>query len=233
MILCMERAFLESCLANGMSLEAIGELVGKHPSTVSYHLKKHGLAACHAAKYAPRGGIPSGELEALIEKDLTLSAMAERLGRSVATVRYWLARHGLNARRDSGATRTRAGNARRAAFECKRHGHTDFVLEGRGYYRCMRCRSEAVMRRRRRVKEILVEEAGGKCRICGYDRCMAALQFHHLDPSEKEFVLSLRGVTRSIGALREEASKCVLLCANCHAEVEAEFTALEETPVTE
>ena len=52
-------------------------------------------------------------------------------------------------------------------------------------------------------------------------RYAAALQFHHVDPTEKAFALSSRGVTRSLAKAREEAAKCVLLCANCHAEVEA------------
>jgi hypothetical protein len=50
---------------------------------------------------------------------------------------------------------------------------------------------------------------------------MAALEFHHVAPDDKRFSLSHRGVTRSIARARAEASKCVLLCANCHAEVEA------------
>jgi hypothetical protein len=73
------------------------------------------------------------------------------------------------------------------------------------------------------VKALLVEEAGGKCTLCGYDRCVAALQFHHLDPSTKAFGLSRKGVTKGIDSLRAEAAKCVLLCANCHAEVEGGF----------
>jgi len=72
-----------------------------------------------------------------------------------------------------------------------------------------------------KVKEILVAEAGGSCILCGYAKHSVALQFHHLDPSTKSFGLGVRGITRSIARLREEASKCVLLCANCHAEVEA------------
>lgn len=85
----------------------------------------------------------------------------------------------------------------------------------------MRCRSEAVSRRRRRLKEILVAEAGGACGLCGYDRYIGALQFHHRDDANKEFGLGDRGLTRSLDALRAEAAKCILLCANCHAEVEA------------
>jgi hypothetical protein len=78
-----------------------------------------------------------------------------------------------------------------------------------------------VLRRRRRVKEILVSEAGGACRLCGYDRCLAALEFHHLDPTTKSFGLAFAGVTRGIAEMRTEAAKCILLCSNCHAEVEA------------
>ncbi len=100
------------------------------------------------------------------------------------------------------------------------------MLEGRGSYRCKRCRVERVSRRRRNVKRILVDEAGGKCLICGYDRCLQVLQFHHLDPSTKEFDLGHTGVTRSLARARAEARKCILLCGNCHAEVEAGITAV-------
>jgi 5-methylcytosine-specific restriction endonuclease McrA len=105
-------------------------------------------------------------------------------------------------------------------MECQCHGTAEFVLEGRGYYRCTRCRVEAVTRRRRKLKATLVEEAGGSCRLCGYSRYVGALEFHHLDPSQKAFGLSLGGMTRSLARARAEARKCVLLCSNCHAEVE-------------
>ena len=74
--------------------------------------------------------------------------------------------------------------------------------------------------RRRRIKRQLIEEAGGGCILCGYDRFPGALQFHHLDPAQKSFALSVQGVARSLEKARAEAAKCVLMCANCHAEVE-------------
>jgi hypothetical protein len=104
---------------------------------------------------------------------------------------------------------------------CKTHGLTEFVLEGRGYYRCKACRMQRVLDWRRRAKARLIAEAGGSCRLCGYDRCVRALHFHHLDPSCKEFGIARHGFTRSIEKARAEAAKCVLLCSNCHAEVEA------------
>lgn len=73
-------------------------------------------------------------------------------------------------------------------------------------------------------------EAGGACRQCGYDRSAAALHFHHLDPSTKAFSIAAAGMTRSLERARAESAKCVLLCANCHAEVEAGVTELSWPP---
>lgn len=57
---------------------------------------------------------------------------------------------------------------------------------------------------------------GNKCVKCGYNKCSAALEFHHLDPKIKDFTI---GQTfRSFDKLLEEAKKCAILCANCHAE---------------
>jgi hypothetical protein len=83
-----------------------------------------------------------------------------------------------------------------------------------------------VSERRRKVKRILVEEAGGQCAICGYNRFVGALQFHHLDPLDKEFGVAQNGASIGIDRLRKEAAKCVLLCANCHVEVEAGVASL-------
>ncbi|HWH13222.1 MAG TPA: hypothetical protein VNT51_00635 [Miltoncostaeaceae bacterium] len=67
---------------------------------------------------------------------------------------------------------------------------------------------------------MLVEEAGGGCAVCGYDRCLGHLHFHHVIPAEKSFEIQT-GTGKSIAAYREEARKCVLVCANCHGEIEA------------
>lgn len=83
-------------------------------------------------------------------------------------------------------------------------------------------------RYRQNVKQTLVREAGGRCVICGYSRCVAALQFHHVDPATKRFSLSLKGVARALEVVRAEAAKCVLLCANCHAEVESGVSILPQ-----
>ena len=105
--------------------------------------------------------------------------------------------------------------------QCKHHGETEFVLEGRNYYRCKKCRSRGVSKRRQKVKIKLVNEFGGKCKICSYNKCIGALEFHHIDPSKKSFGLSVTGVTKSYKLMLEEAKKCILVCSNCHREIEA------------
>jgi transposase-like protein len=166
------------------------------------------------------------ELEPLIEEGLTIEGIALRLGIGDTTVRHWLTKHGLKThagrRRAVLAAMASEMGQRDADVRCSRHGLTrHVVVASECRLRCAKCRSEAVSRRRRRVKEILVEEAGGRCVLCGYKRNSVALQFHHVDPATKSFGLGVRGITRSIAKLREEAAKCVLLCANCHAELEA------------
>jgi len=47
-----------------------------------------------------------------------------------------------------------------------------------------------------------VEYKGGKCEVCGYDRCADALEFHHNDSIGKKFGISAKGYTRSWTALR-------------------------------
>jgi len=215
----MEKGLLEECLAEGMSLEAIGKRVGKHESTVSYWLKKHGLSAPGVEKHAAKGAVSQEELERLLAAGLSLREIAQRLDRSLATIRHWMGKYELkpSPRRKRGTE----DGPREMVSQCKHHGETGFVREGRGYYRCKRCRMDRVSQRRQVIKRKLVDEAGGKCLICGYDRCQQALEFHHLDPSLKEFDLGRTGVTRSLARSRAEAGKCVLLCANCHREVEA------------
>jgi len=60
---------------------------------------------------------------------------------------------------------------------------------------------------------------GGCCQSCGYNKNLGALEFHHINPNNKITQLDVRVLTnRKWSFITEEASKCKLLCANCHAE---------------
>lgn len=174
--------------------------------------------------HAPRGALTRAQLQSLADRGRSIAQIALETDRSTSTVRHWMRTYGIKTigQVDRPGSTARAKQEGRAILlrTCRTHGLTEFWLEGRGYYRCKRCRSERVSDRRRKVKQVLIDEAGGRCVICGYDRCVAALHFHHVDPSTKSFHLSMQGVSRSLRAARAEMAKCVLLCANCHAEVE-------------
>jgi transcriptional regulator len=76
-------------------------------------------------------------------------------------------------------------------------------------------------RNKNRKKSIrqLKEEAGGKCLVCGYDRCFRNLTFHHRDPSKKSGTIAEMVYSHSKTAAAKEVKKCILLCCRCHGEV--------------
>lgn len=66
----------------------------------------------------------------------------------------------------------------------------------------------------------LIEYKGGKCEKCGYKKNFTALEFHHINPKEKEFQLDSRHLSNTrIEKLKNEVDKCILLCSNCHREL--------------
>lgn len=79
---------------------------------------------------------------------------------------------------------------------------------------------QAVIKRRKKLKKLAVEYKGSKCIKCGYDKCIEALEFHHINPNEKSFGISSKGLTRSWEILKIELDKCILVCSNCHREIE-------------
>ena len=78
--------------------------------------------------------------------------------------------------------------------------------------------AKAVLDFRRRRKELLVQVLGSRCSLCGYDKCIGALEFHHINPEDKMFQLS-SGNCHSLEKDLEEAKKCLLVCATCHREI--------------
>ena len=70
---------------------------------------------------------------------------------------------------------------------------------------------------RKNIKKQCIEYKGGKCILCNYNKCIRALEFHHLNPLEKDYVIS--GGTKSFNSLKKELDKCILVCSNCHKEI--------------
>lgn len=78
---------------------------------------------------------------------------------------------------------------------------------------------ERLADRRRIIKKRAAEYLGGKCSICGYSKSVRALEFHHINPLEKSFGISAKGLARKWDILKPELDKCILVCSNCHAEI--------------
>ena len=82
--------------------------------------------------------------------------------------------------------------------------------------------TERLRYRKRAIKQQLIAYKGGRCEYCGYNKCPAALEFHHVDPTKKDFQISqkdINGFSVTMETLKQEVDKCKLVCANCHAEL--------------
>lgn len=100
--------------------------------------------------------------------------------------------------------------------KCKICGR-EYVYDRSKGHRKEKCNYCMVKSQRRKMKKYLISLLGGKCKKCGYDRCISALEFHHKNPLEKDFALSGSKIN-SRKKMETEVKKCILLCANCHRE---------------
>jgi 5-methylcytosine-specific restriction endonuclease McrA len=101
---------------------------------------------------------------------------------------------------------------------CEKHNIPYEQYSNGGKYVCKKCCTEDISERRRELKRKSVDYKGGKCQYCGYNKSISALEFHHLDPSEKDFHIG-NGNLKKWETVKLELDKCILLCANCHREV--------------
>tara|TARA_Y100000389_G_C17344726_1_gene455235 strand:- start:371 stop:1006 length:636 start_codon:yes stop_codon:yes gene_type:complete len=80
---------------------------------------------------------------------------------------------------------------------------------------CKTCRRHKKKQDKRDDKRNAIEYKGGKCEHCGYEKCDAAFDFHHKNPKEKDFGISMSGKRFGVD-IKRELDKCLLLCGNCH-----------------
>ena len=86
-----------------------------------------------------------------------------------------------------------------------------------------------IVQLRREMKLRAIASFGGRCGACGQGFGPAAMEFHHPDPTKKEFAISVDGIYRPWEKIRKELESCVMLCANCHAEIHAGVRSLALT----
>jgi len=152
------------------------------------------------------------KLENLISKNLSIRKIAKELGKSPSSISYWLKTFNLKTSRSKSNKYCCkiCGETSKKKMANKGNGRTSFSI-------CKSCHSSENTKRGQRRKKALVKHKGGSCVVCGYSKCVAALEFHHKDPNDKDpkfKALRYWSLERAI----EEVDKCHLLCSNCHRE---------------
>lgn len=95
--------------------------------------------------------------------------------------------------------------------------------------KCRKCCRVVGKTSEKKIKQECVDYKGGKCQVCGYNKYLGALDFHHLNPSEKDFTIARRKSSILDDEVRAELDKCALICSNCHREEHGRLAAGESS----
>ena len=164
-------------------------------------------------------------LEQLINQNISANKIAKQLGVSLSTVRHWLKKHNIKTNYVSFKDQVKQDISSIKEKYCPSCSQTKSASEF--YFRrdktnfssyCKPCMGKQALTRQRKFKVQCVEYKGGKCIKCGYDKYIGALDFHHLDPLQKDFSISQAKLWQFNNAIKLELDKCVILCSNCHRE---------------
>lgn len=102
--------------------------------------------------------------------------------------------------------------------KCSTCGETDPTkFYGHKTRSCKRCHNTYTKKKYLDNKEWAVQLLGGCCSSCGYNKNLAALEFHHTDPTIKDPKWGTI-LNRSRTNIEKELRGCILLCSNCHHE---------------
>jgi len=169
-------------------------------------------------------------INALAAKGLSTRKIAKELQVSASTVKYWLKKFDIKT-----ISRSEVSDYRfcpcceteklKDEFYNRRNG------KGNSVY-CKHCSNNQAVERQKKFKQQCIDYKGGKCVSCGYKKCNNVLEFHHLDPSKKEFSIAHAKLTSFNEKVKRELDNCALVCANCHREIHAGFLDLLDYKIT-
>ena len=164
------------------------------------------------------------ELEKMINEGKSLNKISSEFGKSLTTVRYWVKKleipiHTKNfleqGKKDYGKSRV--------CPKCKENCNIDQFYNRRGKENssvyCKKCTTIQVVERSQKLKKEMVNYKGGCCEICGYNKYIGALEFHHINPDKKDFTIAKIRQYKFDKVIKNELDKCMLLCSNCHREL--------------
>lgn len=172
-------------------------------------------------------------LQSYLEEGYSLNQVSKLTGKSLTSVRYWKDKYSLKSSYKTfrELEKTEYGETRYCS-RCKQYVKTENFHQRRGKAHsstyCKSCTTDQTLDRIRKLKSQMIEYKGGCCQRCGYDKYQGALEFHHSDPSEKDFNPSHLKKYAFDDRIKSELDKCVLVCANCHREIHYEMKQKEK-----
>lgn len=160
----------------------------------------------------------------LINQNKSIREIAKEFNKGKTTVRYWLNKYQLETNKKGIDEKP----SEKICTKCqilkpieeyyfKNKEHTCRQAE------CKTCFNKRITTQFKDLKTECVSYKGGACERCGYNKYQGALEFHHLDPKEKDFAISSSTSRKLTDVLRKELDKCLLVCANCHREIHYEL----------
>jgi transposase-like protein len=161
------------------------------------------------------------QMAALVADGYSHARLAGHFEVSQSTVRYWLKKHDLR----TNNPRYNRGNSAGCCKKCGENRASEFHKKSRNRlcHVCKQCYKEIYASARSQrlddIKKKMVEYKGGGCENCGYNRCLACLDFHHQQPETKNPEWKKMRHRSFDDAMKLELDKCQLLCRNCHGEV--------------
>lgn len=148
------------------------------------------------------------ELESRLKEGRTRKDIAQEYGITTGALEYWVKKYSLK------ACNSYAGPDY-TCFRCGVEGEQNFYRVSKK--RCKKCYAKYIRSRRQSNRTFALEELGGRCSLCGYNKCLAALDIHHIKPELKSKNW-ISHPTWPRDRLLEELKTCQLLCKNCHTE---------------
>jgi hypothetical protein len=164
-------------------------------------------------------------LVSYVEQGLSIYTIGKKFNKAPTTIRYWLKKYELKTKNKSFkdgyhiSNKLDKDNQFCSCCKIKLNASNAYFRKNKQIYhpKCKNCLSKETKDSRKNNKERAIEYKGGCCSRCGYNKNIASLEFHHLNPLEKEITPS-KLINRKWEILKKEIDKCVLLCSNCHKE---------------
>ena len=152
------------------------------------------------------------ELEKMLNQGMSLNDISKETKKSLTTVRYWCKKHSLK----SNYSKFKNESKNHKCSICGETNPKNFYGHKKSI--CGSCHNSYTLDKGKQNRNFIIENMGGRCINCGFDKYQSALQVHHLDPSKKDKNFSsIRGWSKQ--RIIDEIKECVLLCANCHSAV--------------